>query len=90
MIKDRATIRFTKKAYENMSYLVGNNKGSVSSIINQAIENIDIKDINNIHNKNDISQAYVELMNLIGEVSDTDLRHKIYKEMEVMQCLWLK
>lgn len=89
MINKKASIRFTDKAHLIMDDLVNKSNKSVSSIINDLIENIDINIYKADYKEQDV-QSYMRFLDLIELISDDELKHKFYKEVEVFQCRWLR
>lgn len=89
MINKKASIRFTNKSHLIIDNLVNNTNKSVSSIINDLIENIDI----NIYipdYKEQLVRSYTRFLDLIECVPDEELKKEFYKEMEELQCHLLK
>lgn len=89
MINKKASIRFTDKSHLIMDNLVNISNKSVSSIINDLIENIDINIYRPDHKEQEI-QTYTRFLNLIEMVPDDGLKNEFYKEVEAFQCRLLR
>lgn len=89
MINKRVSVRLTDKAQLIMDNLVNNSNKTVSSIINDLIEAININIYIPDHKEQEV-QSYTRFLNLIECISDEELKNDFYKEVEVLQCHLLK